>query len=65
MNADLNGATNILNKYLQSLGSQERVVLARLAGPVVRMVEKPKGNDPLSERPPTAIRSAMVESPVL
>jgi len=32
---------------------------------VVRMVEKLKGNDPISERPPTAIRSAMVESPVL
>jgi len=29
------------------------------------MVEKPKGNDPISENPQTAIRAAMVESPVL
>jgi putative transposase len=65
MNADLNGATNLLNKYLQSQGFPARVVLAPLAVPVVRMVEKPKGDEPISERPPTAILPAMGESPIL
>lgn len=65
MNADLNGATNLLNKYLQSQGVPGKVVLAPLAVPVVRMVEKPKGDEPISERPPTAILPVMVESPIL